>query len=124
MAELQSIVAAAPAPVELDIDRSVVSTLNAQQASHVLRIAREGVSNVARHAAASRAQVSLRRTADAAVRLEIADDGVGLPAGAERSPGLGLHHIAARGRKLGGRARVESPPGGGTRIVVEFPASA
>lgn len=124
MAELQSIVSAAPAPVEVDVDRSVLGDLTPDQAMHVLRIAREGMSNVARHASASRAHLSLKRTAAAAARLEIADDGVGMREGGERSSGLGLHHIAARGRKLGGDARVESSPGRGTRIVVEFPVHA
>lgn len=123
MAEMERIVAAAP-DIVVDIDRSVVSALNPEQAQHVLRIAREGVSNVVRHAGAAKAELRLRRTAGAGARLEITDDGAGLPEGAQRSAGLGLHHIAARGQKLGGGTRVESLPGRGTRIVVDFPVHA
>jgi len=126
MAEVRNIVSgagSAPSFV-IDIDPAAVQALSADQAKHVLRITREGVSNVVRHAGAGRAHISLTRRPPAGVRLEISDDGVGMAASAERSPGLGLHHIRARGQKLGGGARFESEPGRGTRIIVEFPAYA
>jgi signal transduction histidine kinase len=129
MAEVQNIVSgaaagAAPPAFALEIDAAAVQALSPEQARHVLRITREGVSNVVRHAGAGKAHISLTRAPPAGVRLEISDDGVGMAAAAERSPGLGLHHIRARGQKLGGGARVESEPGRGTRIIVEFPAFA
>jgi signal transduction histidine kinase len=129
MDEVQSIVsaagsAAAPPAFVLEIDPAAVQIMSPEQATHVLRITREGVSNVMRHAGAGRAHISLTRTPPAGVRLEISDDGGGMAATAERSAGLGLHHIRARGQKLGGAARVESEAGRGTRIIVEFPAYA
>jgi signal transduction histidine kinase len=108
----------------LDIDEAVVKHLTPSQASHLLRITREGVSNVLRHAYAAKAQISLARAPEGAIRLEIADDGVGMREEAAQSRGLGLHHIGARGQKLAGRTRVESAPGRGTRIIVEFPEHA
>ena len=104
----------------VDIDESVVNDLTPSQATHVLRITREGVSNVLRHAYAAKAQISLGRAPDGGIRLEIADDGVGMREEAAQSRGLGLHHIGARGQKLAGQTRVESAPGRGTRIIVEF----
>jgi signal transduction histidine kinase len=109
---------------QLDIDPAVVRDLNAAQALHLLRIAREGVSNVLRHAYAAKAHISLSRTRAGGVRLEISDDGIGMREDAGQSRGLGLHHIGARGQKLSGRTSIESAPGRGTRIVVEFPSHA
>ena len=108
----------------LDIDPSVVKELTPAQAAHLLRITREGVSNVLRHANAAQAQIRLGRSPEGGIRLEIADDGVGMREEAAQSRGLGLHHIGARGQKLAGRTRVESAPGRGTRIIVEFPEHA
>ena len=62
----------------LDIDEAVVKELTSSQAAHLLRITREGVSNVLRHAYAAKAQISLARAAEGGIRLEIADDGVGM----------------------------------------------
>ena len=103
----------------LDIDRDVVASLDAQAALHLLRIAREAVSNIVRHAGARTARLSLKRRG-AAVVLEVSDDGVGIETTPQRQMGLGLHHIQARARKLGGRATV-SPSEQGTRVAVEFP---
>jgi signal transduction histidine kinase len=57
---------------------------------------------------------------DGAICLEVSDDGSGFIANKVNKLGLGLHHIDARARKLGGRASVSSTPNQGTRIVVEF----
>ena len=109
---------------QVDVDRAVVRALTPSQALHLLRIAREGVSNVMRHAYAAKARISLSRTAAGRVRLEIADDGIGMREDAAQSRGLGLHHIRARSQKLSGRAVIDSAPGRGTRIEVEFPGQA
>ena len=115
-----------PAPEEgspsfaLEIDPAAVRALNGEQAMHVLRIAREAVSNIVRHARARRACITLARVGDA-IRLEVSDDGTGIGKAARRGVGLGLHHIEARARKLGGRATVASDARG-TRITVEFPS--
>ena len=52
------------------------------------------------------------------VVVEVADDGVG---GADAARGSGLRGLSDRVGALDGRLDVESPPGGGTRIVVEIP---
>ena len=104
----------------VDIDRAVIAGLAPQQAAHVLRIAREAISNIVRHAGAATARLALERRGDR-VHLEIGDDGVGIGAQAEARLGMGLHHIAARARKLRGRASVDALPNRGTRVAVEFP---
>jgi signal transduction histidine kinase len=87
----------------------------------LLQIVREALSNVARHADATRARISLARTADG-VRLEVADDGHGFDA--DRPPGaghFGLSNMADRAAVLGGRLEVSSRRPGGTTIIVTIP---
>ena len=104
----------------VDIDRALIGALSADQAGHLLRMAREAVSNIVRHAKASNARLALQRRGES-VRLELTDDGVGIGAQADAPHGLGLHHIQARARKLRGKASFDTAPAGGTRVAVEFP---
>ena len=101
------------------IDEGAMKALTSEQALHLLQIAREGISNATRHANARTGRISLQKR-DGAIYLEVSDDGTGFIANKVNKLGLGLHHIDARARKLGGRARVSSTPNQGTRIVVEF----
>lgn len=103
----------------MDIDESAMKALTSEQALHLLQIAREGISNAMRHANARTGRVSLQRRGGA-LFLEVSDDGSGFIANKVNKLGLGLHHIDARARKLGGTALVKSAPNLGTRIVVEF----
>lgn len=101
------------------IDERAMKALTSEQALHLLQIVREGISNATRHANARTGRVSLQER-DGAICLEVSDDGSGFIANKVNKLGLGLHHIDARARKLGGRARVSSAPDQGTHIVVEF----
>jgi signal transduction histidine kinase len=79
----------------------------------------EALTNVAKHAAASRVTVTVTAaTGDGRVRVEIADDGIG---GADPAGGSGLRGLADRVETFGGTLRVESVPGRGTRIAAEIP---
>jgi signal transduction histidine kinase len=88
----------------------------------LFRIAQEALTNVVKHAQATRATVTVEETADR-VRLTIADDGVGFDPAALpplREPrGWGLLTMQERAEAVGGRFRVEAAPGQGTRVVVE-----
>jgi signal transduction histidine kinase len=103
----------------VDIDEEAMRALTPEQSLHLLQIAREGISNATRHANARTARVSLRKRRGA-VCLEVTDDGSGFVIKRANKLGLGLHHIDARARKLGGTARVSSAPNKGTRILVEL----
>lgn len=116
----RSIPATHRAMFSVDIDAGVATTLPPEKSEHVLRIVREAASNVARHAGARNARISLGRN-DRHVQLRIDDDGSGQGSAAPAESGLGLAHIQARAKKLGGSASVESRPGQGTRVTVEFP---
>jgi PAS domain S-box-containing protein len=104
----------------LDIDAAAEDALIPEQAFELLQIAREAISNANRHAKARRGQLSLQ-IRDEAVCFEVTDDGIGFNPAAPKKRGLGLHHMDARARKLGGQARVVSAPKHGTRVVVEIP---
>ena len=77
----------------------------------------ESLANIGKHAHASSVRVEVVRQDDA-VLVEVADDGVG---GADTEKGSGLRGLADRVEALGGRLRVWSPPGGGTRVSAEIP---
>jgi signal transduction histidine kinase len=77
----------------------------------------EAITNVAKYAQASRASVAVERSNGVATVI-VSDDGVG---GAELVPGSGLVGLADRVEALGGRLRLESPPGHGTRLEAEIP---
>ncbi|MGC5399359.1 GAF domain-containing sensor histidine kinase [Streptomyces sp. DT20] len=87
---------------------------------------REALSNAFRHAVASRIDVVVDATATlpdgrAAVRLTVADDGVGIPPGGRRS---GLRNLARRAESLGGASWFGPGPGedgGGTAVVWQAP---
>jgi signal transduction histidine kinase len=77
----------------------------------------ESLTNVARYAQASHAEVEIRR-GDGRLVVEIRDDGVG---GADPAHGSGLRGLADRVGAVDGRLFVHSPAGGGTRVHVEIP---
>jgi PAS domain S-box-containing protein len=86
------------------------------------RLVQEALTNVARHARVSETSVRLETRADL-LELRVEDRGLGFEV--ERtSPGAsgGLAGMQERARLLGGRVRIESAPGRGTRVVAELPS--
>jgi signal transduction histidine kinase len=79
----------------------------------------ESLANVGKHACASFARVEVTRTARGVV-VEVTDDGVG---GADTERGSGLRGLGDRVETLGGRLRVWSPDGAGTRVRAEIPCA-
>jgi signal transduction histidine kinase len=80
----------------------------------------EALTNAAKHAHASRVQVTVD-TADGDLRLSIGDDGVG---GADPTRGSGLVGLKDRVEAIGGTLTVHSPRGQGTRLVAAVPVGA
>jgi signal transduction histidine kinase len=77
----------------------------------------EAVANIAKHASASQASISVTRDSRRVI-IEVADDGVG---GADPDRGSGLRGLADRVEALGGSLSVVSPARGGTRLAAEMP---
>jgi signal transduction histidine kinase len=79
----------------------------------------ESLANIAKHAQATNAKVAVTREEDHLV-VEVVDDGIG---GADTERGSGLRGLADRVEALGGRLRVWTPVGGGTRVRAEIPCA-
>ena len=84
----------------------------------------EALTNVAKHAGASRAEVDVERTGDR-LRIVVSDDGRGGVrldgASSVGAPGTGLRGLAQRAAAVDGTLSIVSPTGGPTRITVELP---
>jgi signal transduction histidine kinase len=96
------------------------------------RIAQEALTNVRKHARASRVEVSLAQE-DGSLCLRIVDDGrgfevaaaAGLPKGTQgRTPRFGLRSMSERARLVGGQLTVRSEPAQGTVLEARVPVSA
>lgn len=94
--------------------------LPAEVETALYRIVQESLTNVVKHARASRISIVLaRKPASASVIVE--DDGIGFEPERPRDGGLGLVGMRERVGLLGGRIAVESRPGAGTTLVAEVP---
>jgi hypothetical protein len=76
----------------------------------------EAVANTLKHAHASHLEVEVR-AARGVLEVVVSDDGVG---GADSAQGSGLRRLAGRVESAGGSLAVNSPPGGGTRVVAKL----
>jgi signal transduction histidine kinase len=77
----------------------------------------ESLTNVAKHAEASQVRIGITQE-NGRLTVVVADDGTG---GADPSRSSGLRGLSDRVEALGGRLAVDSPPGGGTRVMAELP---
>ena len=116
-AALKELAYGARLPLELDVGLSQRLPDRIEAAAYFM--VSEALTNIAKHADASAVRVRVQRTDGLAV-VEIADDGVG---GADTAHGSGLRGLADRVDALGGRLRVESPPGRGTVVHAEIPCA-
>jgi signal transduction histidine kinase len=107
-----------------DLDRR---RLGPEVATAVYRIVQEALTNVAKHAQATRVSVVLRDRGASLLAI-VEDDGQGFVVEAVLSSAatekrLGLFGMSERAALLGGRLSVESAPGRGTTVFVEIPLS-
>jgi len=84
------------------------------------RITQEALNNVVRHSGARHCRLTLSMTGGD-LRLEVSDDGSGIPAGAPA--GIGLSSMRERAEELGGRLELDTAQGAGTRLAAFFPCA-
>lgn len=93
--------------------------LRAERRQHIFQIAREALTNVARHAQARRVEVCLRYGVNA-LQLRISDDGIGLSA-LPSNKGQGLRNIRERTRLLDGMLDIGIAPNKGMTLILTVP---
>ena len=104
--------------------RDIPRELKREVGSCVYKVAKESLSNVARHAAAERVSVILDGTRDV-IRLRVKDFGIGFRTGSPGiDGGLGLLSMQERVAMLGGNLSIRSQPGQGTEVTIAVPLEA
>ena len=102
----------------LKYDFRLEKLLQYEQKIQIFRIVQEQVSNIVRHAAATKILISLQLV-DGKVRITTRDNGKGFNVGINQA-GIGLSNMLFRVDKLGGHLQINSLPGAGTTIWVVF----
>ncbi|MGX4729501.1 ATP-binding protein [Pseudomonas corrugata] len=105
---------------ELRID-AALPALSGPDKTHLYRLVQEALTNVARHASATRVRIRLRQRGGR-LRLLVRDNGLG--ATPPPRPGVGLHSMSERARSLGGELRVICRPGAGWALALNIPLEA
>ena len=93
---------------------------DAATAAQLLRIAQEAVRNAVKHAKTTRIVMSLAAEGRM-LRLEVVDNGTGLPPPDQREGGMGLEIMAHRAVSIGGTIALENLTDGGTRVSCRVP---
>jgi signal transduction histidine kinase len=116
-AALSAVVARCPVPVRLTVDVTRRPQPEVESAAYF--VVSEALTNVARHATATKVAVTVVRAGGRLI-VEVTDDGVG---GAAPTLGTGLAGLSGRVESLGGRLHIVSPPGGPTTVMGELPCA-
>jgi signal transduction histidine kinase len=110
--------------IELLDDLQIPVMVSSAQRGQVQRIVQEALSNAVRHSGATQIQVYLgREGSDLCVSVE--DNGRGFnynPSTEDMGEHFGLRIIQARAARIGGRVRLDTAPGHGTRVILIWPA--
>ncbi|MGX1881592.1 GAF domain-containing protein [Streptomyces sp. NPDC055287] len=104
-------------PPRLSMEGLLDTDVPPHVADHVMAALQEALSNAARHAHATRVEVTLQ-AAGKEVVLTVADNGVGIPRDGRRS---GLKNLAERAQSLDGTLEIQTRPEGGSRLVWRAP---
>ncbi len=112
---LEELAARAAVPVDVVVDVPERPAEPVEVAAYY--VVSESLANIGKHARARSASVTVTRDDDVII-VEVVDDGIG---GADTERGSGLRGLADRVEALGGRLRIWTPAGGGTRVLAELP---
>jgi signal transduction histidine kinase len=116
-AALSALAARSIVPIDVRVDVAVRPPASVEAAAYF--VVSEALANVAKHAGASRATVTVRRTGDR-LTVQVQDDGVG---GASLDHGSGLAGLRDRVGALDGELHLLSPEGGPTVLMAEIPCA-
>jgi signal transduction histidine kinase len=105
----------------VSVDADALGSLPAGVEVAAYRIASEALTNVAKHAAASRCDIVMRLDGPM-LELSVSDDGIGI--GEEVTAGVGMLSVRERAAELGGVCSVTCPDSGGTVVRVRLPLDA
>jgi signal transduction histidine kinase len=103
---------------ELSFQGAIDNTIPQQTADHLLAVLREMLSNVGKHACATRVALTLIVADD--ITLEVVDNGIGI-APATNGHGLGLMNLRTRAEKLGGTFEIQTVESGGSKATWRVP---
>jgi signal transduction histidine kinase len=120
-AALSGLAARAPLPIRLRVDVSEPAAPGVEAVAYF--IVSEAITNVVKHAQATRAEVAVTRVGSRdgdVLRLTVTDDGRG-GAAAGGGDGTGLRGLTQRAAAVDGTLTIDSPPGGPTTITAELP---
>jgi signal transduction histidine kinase len=106
--------------VRVSFDGPIDTAISEEVADHLLATIREALTNVGRHARATRATLTMRVGAGVC-RLEVSDNGRGLLPSTSTAGGLGLVNLKRRAEGLHGTMVLEASPTGGTTLVWQVP---
>ena len=106
--------------VQANFDGPIDTAISDVVAEHLLATIGESVTNVGRHAHATRAMVTVR-VAEGLCTLTVRDNGVGIDESTPRRVGLGLTNLQRRAEKLDGTFRLENAEGGGALVTWQVP---
>ncbi|HVC02497.1 MAG TPA: PAS domain-containing protein [Steroidobacteraceae bacterium] len=104
--------------VEISAPTEYKLTLDSPTADHLYRIVQEALTNVARHAHATRVVINVMASPGVLV-IELSDDGVGIADGS--AAGFGLHSMQYRVAAIGAQLAIEKIQPRGTRVRVQLP---
>jgi signal transduction histidine kinase len=115
---LSALAARCPIPVDVSVEVEPRPPASAESAAYF--VVSEALANIAKHARATRASVTVRRARDAWLTIQVQDDGIG---GADPAEGTGLAGLRERVSTLDGEFHLLSPEGGPTVVHVELPCA-
>lgn len=113
---VEELAATIPIPTRLELDSSPARLPGPAESAGYFLVS-EAITNALKHSRAKELMLRVART-NGNLTIEVADDGIG---GARSGVGSGLRGIADRIEALDGHLRLESPVGGGTRLIAEMP---
>ena len=115
---------AVPGELEIEVTADVhFKRLEPLLEGNIYRIVQESLTNVKRHSRSKRAEVLMMQVGER-LTLVIQDWGIGFDPTLVPEAHFGLEGIRKRAALLGGQAEIDSAPGKGTRIAIEFPIRA